>query len=291
MQLVLHTGAHFTEEERLIKCLLRNKAEFARLGVAVPGPSTFRGLMRDTLNAMRKNPPGPGAREVLLDVIMDDQRADRVILSDANFLRTPATAVREGVLYPDAPVRIQNVKQLFSDDEIEIFIAIRNPATLLPILFEKAADKSDAGFWGDRTAEDVRWSETLGLIRQAAPEVPITVWCNEDAPLLWGYVIRQMAGMEPSDKISGGFDLLTAIMSNDGMQRFRTYLAEHPDITEMQRRRVIAAFLDKFAVDEAIEEELDMPGWTSQRVEALTDAYDEDVLELQRLPGVEVITP
>ena len=105
MQLVLHTGVHFTEDERLLKCLLRNQDDFAKTGVKVPGPSTYRNLFRDTLNAMHKAEPSEVARDVLLDAILDEDAASRVILSDANFFRSPATALQEGVLYPAAAVR------------------------------------------------------------------------------------------------------------------------------------------------------------------------------------------
>ena len=44
-------------------------------------------------------------------------------------------------------------------------------------------------------------------------------------------------------------------MSKEGMQRFAAYLKSHPDMTEIQKRRVISAFLDKFALEEEIEEE------------------------------------
>jgi hypothetical protein len=54
---------------------------------------------------------------------------------------------------------------------------------------------------------------------------------------------------------------------------------------------VIAAFLDKFALDDEIEEELDMPGWTEALVDDLSDQYDEDVLAIQRMPGVTMIAP
>ena len=38
MQIIVHTGAHFTDDDRLIKCLLRNKDDFSKRGIAVPGP-------------------------------------------------------------------------------------------------------------------------------------------------------------------------------------------------------------------------------------------------------------
>ncbi|MEW9918481.1 hypothetical protein AB2B41_02620 [Marimonas sp. MJW-29] len=291
MQLVLQTGAHFTEQERLIKSVLRNKDDFAKRGIIVPGPNSYRRLVRDTLNAMSRAPASPDARDVLLEVILDDTPADRVILSDANFFRTAGTAIQKGVLYPAAADRMAHMAELFPDDDLEIFLAIRNPATLIPLLHDNAIDKSDQAFWDGRGPFDIRWSDTIADIREAAPRVPITVWCVEDTPFIWGQVIREMAGIDPQEKIVGSFDLLASIMSKEGMERFRSYLHSHPDMSEVQKRRVIAALLDKFAIEDKIEEELDMPGWTEELVDDLTAAYDEDVFHVGRLPGVTLIAP
>jgi len=291
MQLILHTGAHYTEQERLIKTILRNTEMLSQRGVHVPGPSTYRGLIRDTLNAMSRAPASADARDVLMDVILDDVTANRVILSDPNFFRTAGTAIQRGVIYPAAPSRIAHMAQLFPEDELEMFLAIRNPAGLLPVLYDVAVEKSDEKFWGGRRPQDLRWSETISAIRQAAPEVLMNVWCFEDVPLIWSQIIRDMAALDVQEKIAGGFDLLSTIMSKEGMQRFRSYLESHPEMSEIQKRRVIAAFLDKFALDEEIEEELDMPGWTDALVEELTEIYDEDVAVIERIPGVNLITP
>lgn len=291
MQLILHTGAHYTEQERLVKSLLRNKSMLSQRGVVVPGPNSYRALMRDTLNAMHRAPASPEAREVLLDVILDGAPADRVVLSDANFFRTAGTAFQRGVLYPAAARRMANIASLFPQDEIEIFMGLRNPATLIPILYDKSVDRTDNGFWEGRRPQDVRWSDTLADIQEAAPGIPITVWCSEDMPVLWAQVIRELGNLEPNEKITGAFDLLASIMSKEGMERFRSYLHAHPDMTEIQLRRVIVAFLDKFALEDAIEEELDMPGWTEPLVDELTELYDRDVETIGRMQGVTLISP
>ena len=291
MQLVLHTGAHFTEQERLIKSVLRNKNTFAQRGVVVPGPNSYRGLVRETLNAMRKTPASPQAREVLLDVILDGSPADRVILSDANFFRTAGTAIQQGVLYPAAADRMAYMANLFPEDEIEIFLGLRNPATLIPILYDNSIDSSPEAFWGGRNPQDIRWSDTISDIREMAPNISVTVWCNEDTPVIWSEIIREMGGIEHHEKITGGFDLLMTIMTKEGMERLRSYMHSHQDMTEIQKRRVIAAFLDKFALEDEIEEELDMPGWTEELVDELTDLYDEDVAMIQRMPGVRLLSP
>jgi len=240
---------------------------------------------------MHKSPPGPQAREVLLDAILDDSNAERLVLSDANFFRTPATAMAQGQLYPAAPRRMMRMTQLFPNDTIEVFMAIRNPASLVPILHKLSANAAPADFWGAKSPLDIKWSQTIGAMRLAAPNLPITVWCNEDAPLIWGQIIRLIAGLPDDMQITGSFDLLSSIMSKEGMQRFRDYLAAHPDITEPQRRRVTIAFLDKFALADKIEEELDMPGWDDALVAQMTERYDQDVAVIQQMEGVRVLMP
>ncbi|MEN9010500.1 MAG: hypothetical protein ABF241_00305, partial [Yoonia sp.] len=90
---------------------------------------------------------------------------------------------------------------------------------------------------------------------------------------------------------TGGFDLLASIMTDEGMNRFLNYLRTHPPKSEMQKRRVIAAFLDKYAREDQIEEDVDMPGMTDDMVEELSQIYENDVAFIAQLPGVDFITP
>jgi len=290
MQLVFHTGAHFTEEDRLMKCLLRNRESFRECGVSVPGPGKYRKLLRDTLKAMNEAALAPDAREVLLDAILDDDNVERVILSHAHIFGWPRAAVRRGLIYPHAPARMANLASIFHCDDIELFMAIRNPATFLPACFEKNPRDDVEDFMGGVDPRAVKWSDTFLGIREAAPEIPITVWCNEDAPLLWPQIIREFGGLEHGQTVVGGFDLFGDIMSAEGMNRFGAYLKSKPQMTEIHLRRVMAAFLDKFALDEEIEEVLDIPGWTDQTVREMTDIYEDDVFTIARIPGVELIS-
>ena len=130
----------------------------------------------------------------------------------------------------------------------------------------------------------VTWNETV-------PDMKITCWCHEDTPLIWGEVMRELAGLSPEHRLDGEFDMLTDIMSPEGMRRFEAYLAAHPGMSESQRRRVMVAFLDKYARADAIEEELDLPGWDAARVAALTARYEEDLDSIARMPGVKTLAP
>ena len=291
MQVIVHTGAHYTDEERLMKCLLKNKQSFSELGVSVPGPGKYRKLLRQTLIAMRKSSAEPDARDVLMDAILDDEQADRVILSNTNFFGAPRAAVRRGLIYPTAAERIGHLQDLFPNDEIEMFMGLRDPGSFLPAVFDKSPRDEMDEFLDGVDPRDIRWSPTIASVREANPGVPITVWCNEDTPMIWSQIVREMAGMEHYTEIEGAHDLLSDIMSEEGMVRFRSYLASHPAMTEIQKRRVIAAFLDKFALEEEIEEELDLPGWTDSLIAEMSEIYEEDVFEISRMPGVQFISP
>lgn len=291
MHIVLHAGVHATDEDRLIKCFLKNTQAFAALGVAVPGPSRYRRLLRDTLHAMAEGDLAPDARAVLLDAILEGDTPDRMILSNDSFFGTPKMSVGKGVFYPGAELKMARLRRLFPQDSIELCLGLRNPATFVPAVFALAPDTDVMDFMNGTDPLDLRWSELITRIKDAVPDIEITLWCNEDTPLIWAYLVRELAGLAPNTKIIGGFDLIAEIMSKTGMQRFRSYLKSHPSMTEIQKRRVIAAFLDKYALDDAIEEEVDLPGWTHDLIRLMTETYEEDIFRIQRMSGVELISP
>lgn len=291
MQIVLHAGAHFTEEDRLFKTLLRNKDDFSARGISVPGPGRYRPLLREMLSALDAAPAASDARAVLLDAILDEAEAQRVILSHVNMFGAPRACLRDGMLYHMAPTRVAQLADVFTGDQLEVFFCLRNPAAFLPALYAGSPQDSMEEFMRGYSPKRIRWSETLTAMRKAAPNVSITAWCFEDMPMVWAEIIRDMAGLPKGEKIVGGFDLLREIMEPEGMQRFRAYLKTHPNMSERQKRRVVAAFLDKYVLEDALEEELEAPGWSDDLVSDLSDIYDEDMEAVAGIPGVTFLAP
>jgi hypothetical protein len=292
MQVVFHTGAHCTDDERLLKCLMRNNSVMGDNGSFAPRPIAYRQILKESFQAMDDGEqPTQEARDVLIDEILEDTNADRLIMSNTHFFGSQRRAFGDGVLYPDAPRRVAQMRRLFHLDQIEVFMALCNPAAFIPGILAKAPPKRINAVLQEIDLQTLRWSDLILRMRDAAPDMVLTVWCNEDLPLIWGEVLREMAGLELTHKIKGEFDLLEQIMTTEGMQRFKSYIRQKPQMNEMQLRRVIAAFLDKFAKDDELEEVLDLPGWTEDLVDELTHLYDEDMFVIQRIPGVQLITP
>ena len=137
----------------------------------------------------------------------------------------------------------------------------------------------------------LRWSDLVAAIAAILPPGHLTVWCDEDTPLLWSEILRTVAGHDPATRLDGADDFPASLMSPEGGARFRRSLAAHPGRTQRQHRRIVAGFLAKFARPDLVEVELDLPGWTAAGIARLTALYDEDVARIAAIPGVRLLLP
>ena len=290
MEIVYHLGAHSTDDERLLRCLLKNRGLLAQQGIIVPGPTRYRTLLRDTAIALKGGSASRDTQALVLEQIMDEDDAQRLILSWDSFMSYPLWSLK-GTMYPSAAERVRAFSNIFPDIQAEFFLAIRNPASFLPGLFQRqAADKSRTKSYEDFVAGtdifSLRWSDTLQSVLDANPGVPLTVWCDEDTPLIWPEVLQAVSGHDPTTVLEDADDLLTQIMSPEGLTRMRAYLQSHPPTSPALRRKVISAFLDKFARPERISQAVALPGWTETTLTRLTETYERDVATIQTMPGI-----
>jgi hypothetical protein len=290
MRIVYHLGAHCTDDDRLIRCLLKNRAVLAAQGIIVPPPNRYRTLLRDTAVQLKGGVASADTQALMLDQMLDEDRADRLVLSWDNFLSYPNWVVR-GTLYPAAGERVQSFSHVFPDKQSSFFLAIRNPATFLPALFRRMKDRSYDDFLAGADPALLRWSDMIGQIKAMNPDADLTIWCDEDTPLIWPEVLAAVSGMAADTVLEDADDLLAQIMTPDGLTRLRNYLAEKGPFPPDRRRRVVTAFLDKFAVPDQIEMDIAMPGWTADYVAAMTESYDIDVARIRAMPGVTFIAP
>lgn len=291
MEIAFHIGANCTDDDRLLKSILKNGALLGDNGIKAPGPSKYRRLIRETIQNLNGMMPAENTRQILLDAIVDDDTPRRLVMANPNFICVSNRIFDGGVFYQQAEFKIQSLVHLFPNDQIELHLALRNPATFLPEVFRDAKSTDFHAFMQGVAPHEIRWSQLVRRIRACAPQVLLTVWCNEDTPLLWADLIRDLCGLDPMTKITGGFDLLAQIMAPEGMTRFLNYLRAHPPQNEHQKRRVIAAFLDKYALVDAVEETVDLPGMTGEMLDYLTDLYEADVADIARMDDVDFITP
>lgn len=291
MRIVYHLGLHCTDEDRLLRVLLKNRGRLAGSGIVVPGPGRYRAVLREALKTLRGAPASLEMQETLLDSIMDEDAAARLVLSYDSFLCAPVRAIGQGRLYPMAGDKTRWFPALFPGAETEFAFAIRNPATFLPALFARTEGAGFDEFLGDTDPQGLSWAEMVARVRAGSPEVPLTIWCDEDTPLIWPEVVAAVAGLDGPEGLGGLDDFLATLLTEEGMERLRAVRAVLPPLDPPQRRRVTAAFLDKFARPDRLEMELDLPGWTEELVEALTARYEADIDAIAAMDGVRFIAP
>ena len=290
MRIVYHLGAHCTDEERLLRCLLKNRGALAEEGIIVPGPAKYRTLLRDTAMTLKGQPATQDAQALILDQIMSENEAERLILSWDNFLGYAQGALRKGI-YSSGAERMFAFCQIFPGIEAEFHLAIRNPATFVPAVYQKQRGRSYEEFMDGVEVDNLRWSTMIASLRDINPDVPVTVWCDEDTPLLWPEVLKAVSGHSDDIELTDSDDLIASIMSADGMQRMTSYMKTHPPQNTAQRRRVVSAFLDKFVLQDQVEFEIEMEGWSEELIARTTEAYDLDVSRIMAMDGVTFLAP
>jgi hypothetical protein len=290
MRIIYHLGAHFTDEERLLRCLLKNRDLLAQHNIVVPGPKRYRTLLRETAIKLKGQPATVDAQALILEQIMEEDRADRLILSWESFLSLPNYVLKDK-LYPAAGERVRAFCQIFPEIEAEFHLAIRNPASFLPALYQRLKPENYSAFLAGADPFDLRWSDVVERILDANPDAPLTIWCDEDTPLIWPEVLRSVTGLPPETAIEGEDDLIATLMSGEGLTRLRGYLESHPPQNVVQRRKIVSAFLDKFALPDRIEMDFEMPGWSEDMVAELTGLYEEDVARIAAMPEVTFLAP
>ncbi|MEM8692440.1 MAG: hypothetical protein AAGG57_11205 [Pseudomonadota bacterium] len=291
MQIVLHSGAYFTEEKLLFKSILRNRESVSEHGIHIPGPGRYRRLMRERLGALGTAMPPDETSQALLNAVLDGPQTQRIILSHSHIFGAPRAALRNGQLYPNAPVRLDQLGFAFRDHQLRLFMAVRNPATFLPAILRKAPQEDMMELLRGYDPRDIRWSETFEAIRSSVPDLTITVWCSEDLPLVWATILHKILGMPRAEDVNGRFDLLTEIMEPEGLVQLERSLNVAMGLSEAEERDLITDHLERFAIKDAVEEELDVPNWTEDLIDEITEIYDEDMDRLAAIPGVSLIEP
>lgn len=291
MEIVLHLGAPCTDEDRLLRVLVMNRPALAEAGILVAKPRRYRRPIFDALATGSPDVPD-SVSGLVEEVLRELPEARRMVLSSAHFLGPLLLASEGDRLLPQAQARMEWLVRAFPGQPLHLMLAIRNPATILPA--QAMAGDAPPGFaelLADADPPWMRWSDCVAALRAAAPDAGLTVWCNEDSPLIWADVLRAAADHPDDLNLVGLNDFPGTLMTAEGLSRMEGYLATHPPKSDAQWRRIAAAFLEKFALPDAVTMELDLPGWTEDMVRRATAAYDADATRIEAMPGVRFIRP
>jgi len=286
-----HLGAPQTDNEQLFRSLQNDPELLAKNGILVRRPKEYRRLINEAIEKNNQRDASTEEQELLLSTLTNQQPVGRLVLTNSKFMGVPSWMFNRGIFYQNSALRTNELRNLFPDNPCEFFLAIKNPATFVPEVFAAQDAKDYTDFVGGIDLDKIHWADVIQRIQQANPDCPITVWCNEDTPIIWSTVLGEVAAVDQSTVFNGDLDVVREIISQDGAERLDQYLTERPTLNEMQRRRVKAVFLEKFVLSDAVDIEIDLPGWTDEVVENMTVIYEDDIERIAHMPGVNFIAP
>jgi hypothetical protein len=292
LRVVFHLGAHQTDQDRLVRSLLRNRDVLARQQVAVPGPGRYRTVLRDVVNRLRGEPATEEAEELLIEAIAHRDPPATLFLSDESFICPPQRALDEGRLYARS-YRTAWLRQMFPRHQAVFAIGLRDPSSLVPALFHARANR-DLDFEDYITGVDphaLRWSAVIRSIRACNPDTEIIVWCNEDTPLVWGAVMQAVTGVAPDLPLHGLLDIAHQIVTQEGAAAIEAHFGRPPHFDRPEVRSALGRLIEAYARPDELTEVIDLPGWDGDLIARLTALYDEDVAWIAAMPGVRFIAP
>ncbi len=289
MDIAIHLGAHCTDEDLIVKTLSRNGDMLRTYGVAVPPQGRARPAIRKALQTRRGNVM-PGAGDPLIaDILGEDTSVSRMVLSYEAFLGIYAKVLAGNTIYAEAGQRAAMLRDLFPGHNVQFFLAMRNPATFVPAIFEASSSDDFSAFVSGHNLANIAWSQPIEALRSSCPEVPLTIWCNEDLPMIWPDLLRVVSGVDV--RMKGENAVLQQIMTPSGFKRLEVYLKDNPAPSMEVWRKVVTAFLGKYADDMKVEPEINLPGWSEDMIAGLSDLYERDVEGLKTRADLTFIQP
>lgn len=291
MEIALHLGSHLTDETQLRDCLLANKDLLRAQGVIVPRARSYLNMIVEAANHISSGHGAPDAFKRILDAIDAPEEARRLVFSAPGLMSKVADAIEGSNFYPNAGRRLAALRHIFAGHDVEIFLAIRNPASFVPAYLGASRVLAEGATGSDIASEDLRWSRLVGVIQSTWPEAKLTIWCDEDTPFIWHRLLRLVSGGTPEGEFARSFDWFNSVMVDGGADKLAAYLAASPPVDEAHRQRVISVFLDKFCDESKLEIDVSATGWDEMRIDVLSELYEEDTDTISTMDGVTFLQP
>ncbi|WP_254437995.1 hypothetical protein [Ruegeria arenilitoris] len=183
------------------------------------------------------------------------------------------------------------LEQNFRDHQIELFMGLRNPGSFIPKLLMSLPEQERADAIRNTDLSCLSWIGMIEDIRDLAPGVQITLWGNEDTPFIWGDIIRALGDLSEDTPLVDEHDLLLSLLDETGQKEVLELSHQDAEPSEASLHENMARIFENHAKPGEIEEELDLPGWSIEVVDAFTELYEQDLERLGSIPGVRVLKP
>lgn len=292
MELILHLGAHGTDDGQLAGWMDANSAALRATGTVAVPPRLFLGALSQALASRPERPASHDEEQALLLRLGADaaQGIDRLVVSAPGFLGATSTVFTpEGFYRRDVLRRVYALRLLFPTVKLGFLLAVRDPAGLVPTLMAQPDAPAPEAIAAALEEETLPWAALIRRLRHQAPAAEVTVWQHEALSTVWPGILAAIAGPGRAVPLAGIMGLAGQGLSAEARLRAERYLQSNPPADPGQVQRVAAAFATRFGRAPQPLPGAELPGWMVSRLAEQQQGYRTEWEDLANLPGVRVL--
>lgn len=287
MHLVLHVGAHGTDEGRIAAWLARNRSVLAAQGVLAPPPGQFVNRVSEALDLGRDADPAQ-REEALLRGLGASGSHLRMVISAPGLLGSRDDALAaDGFYRRDVARRLHALAVLFGRSRLSVLLAVRRAQQVIPPLLPDAPEAVLGGL-SDPT---LPWARLGHSIRTHLPRASLVVWRHEAFAQVWPDVVRALVGPEAALPMPPLFDLAAGGLGAEARVRAQHYVTANPPRNARHLAEVLALFARRYGSALPDGAPAHLPVWVNARLAQMDQGFDSEWAALTALPGVRAIQP
>lgn len=290
MTTCIHIGVHKTATTELQQALKAVEWRLARGGMCYLGPDGLRGRMVQ-LEKVLGDPDAGAAQQARARLVQATEGFGNLLLSEENILGTTRRASvlgQGGAVYPGAQGRLACLLALLDRPEVEIFMAVRDPAGFLTSTFGQQLRQPmpvhEDVYLRDFRLQAFSWADLARRLLTVPGVRRLTVWRYEDYAALRPQILQAMIGRRAAQRVA------PAQMVNPGISQaaYDAFVTAALEDTDTPTRTLLSAACRRFPKTE---------GATSMRIFApelhaeSLHRYARDMDDLAGLDRVRLLCP
>lgn len=285
-RLHVHFSIPFYSGDQLIRNLRQIAGPLSRQGISIPDPADYRDVFSHKARGEDLGSFMPMEVERMSQVM--GEGAELLVLSFSDLNGHPSRMFEGGVVHAGIEAKIEFLRQSFPNREMSLFFSAANPGSIMGAMLESGVISGEHA--ENLAARRPFWHEMLERIDAAHPDLPITLWANEDIPATWPVVLRESLGLPEGVQIAGGLHMAGALLSKPQRAALSQSLKDHPPAGERALVASLESFLAANVRADQLAFDVDQPGWTQGVIDDFADLYEMDLDCCMDIEQVRVIT-
>ena len=288
IQFTIQLGTAFDEGQQLIWSLVK-EPWIEDENIYVHRPRFYRNQLSKLAAQPGGGAAGPDDLQKMFHLDQADPEQDlHFVLNVTEPMQPEPHFYANGTWFEGLGDRAARLRAVLAPAPVAFMLCLRNPAMLLS---DALASTEYSGFEADLPNPfTLSWANVLRDLRTHVPDVPITVWCAEESPLIWGRVLSAVGAPPEKLTLEAHIHLAKSLMNAEGSKRLTKYLHQRPELPDELRARVISIFIEKFTPPEKLEADVTIPDWSEDKQLRMDASYAADLEEVATIDGVTFIT-